>query len=96
MQVVQSPPLEFVMLRNVRPAGPVIGKFSGADIVSEIRDEFGRTYVYAGVALRKWNGRFDTACLAVGEFILEPGLVYRIATLPMPYTKKLGTWLFKR
>ena len=96
MLAVQPHPVDYVILRNVISAGPVIGQYAGTDIVSEIKDEYGRAYVYAGVALRKWNGKFDTACLAAGEFILEPGLIYRLINMPKSYVKKFYGWPLAR
>ena len=54
-----------------------MGFYADQEIPELIVDEFGRRFVYAGVAPRKFNGVFDVDALATGEFIVRPGLVYR-------------------
>jgi hypothetical protein len=54
-------------------AGDTRGNFEAAV------DYFGRRYVYAGVAPRRRNGKYDGDALRWGEWIVEPGLVYRSA-----------------
>ena len=73
--------VDFVMLVDPRPAGPVLGYFRGHPIASAVIDYFGRRYVYAGVAPRGRNGRYDVDALAKGERLMEPGLVYRDETV---------------
>jgi hypothetical protein len=65
------------MLRHARPIGPPMGFYAGQEIPASVADEFGRRFVYAGVAPRKPNGTFDVDALATGEFIVPPGLIYR-------------------
>jgi hypothetical protein len=72
-----SRPIEYSMLYDTKPAGPVIGTYGGVEIAEAVIDAFGRRFVYAGIALRQSNGRFDDRALGPGEFILQPGLVYR-------------------
>jgi hypothetical protein len=38
----------------------------------------GKLYIYAGVAPRRWNGQFKGDALKPGEYIVRPGLVYRL------------------
>jgi hypothetical protein len=73
----QTRPIEYSMLHDTTPAGPVIGTYGGVEIVEAVIDAFGRRFVYVGAAPRRPNGRFDDSALGPGEFILKPGLVYR-------------------
>ncbi len=70
-------PLEYSILHNARPAGSVIGKLAGKEISEYVYDEFGRLFVYSGVAPRRLNGQFDDDALKQGEFIVLPGLIYK-------------------
>jgi hypothetical protein len=70
-------PIEYSMLHDTKPVGPVIGTYGGVEIAEAVIDAFGRRFVYAGIAPRQPNGRFDDQALGPGEFILKPGLVYR-------------------
>ncbi len=69
-------PLEYSILHNPRSAGAVIGKLAGKEISEYVYDEFGRLFVYSGVAPRRRDGAFDDDALGTGEFIVQPGLVY--------------------
>jgi hypothetical protein len=69
--------IEYSILYNARPAGPTIGKLDGNAFSEFVADEFGRIFVYRGVAPRLSNGQFDDAALNDGEFIVPPGLIYR-------------------
>ncbi len=69
--------IEYSILQNAKPAGPTIGKLDGNEFSEFVSDEFGRIFVYSGVAPRLSNGRFDDAALKDGEFIVPPGLIYR-------------------
>lgn len=69
--------VEYAILRDVRPAGPVIGFYAGQPIADCVVDSFGELWVYRGVAGRTTQGAFDMAMLGPGEFIVLPGLVYR-------------------
>jgi hypothetical protein len=73
-------PIEDVFLIEPRPAGPVVGFLAGNPIAEAVVDYFGHRYVYAGVAPRRHNGRYDPDALGRGEWIVEPGLVYREGT----------------
>jgi hypothetical protein len=83
--VGRYPPVDYYILHHAEPAGPVIGHYAGREIRAYVIDDLKRRYVYAGVALRLWNGQFDTRALRDGEFILQPGLVYRLETKPSPW-----------
>lgn len=71
-------PVEYLMLADPKPAGPVVGFFRGSAIASAVVDYFGRRYVFAGIATRRRNGQYDTAVLEQGERLIEPGLIYRL------------------
>lgn len=83
MFAIHARPVEFLIIHGARADGAVIGSINGCDIAEFVLDEFGRRYEYAGLASRLWNGKFDADVLGVGEFILEPGLVYRILKPPL-------------
>jgi hypothetical protein len=69
--------IEYSILQNAKPAGPAIGRLDGNEFSEFVSDEFGRIFVYSGVAPRLGNGEFDDAALKDGEFIVPPGLIYR-------------------
>ena len=71
-------PVDYFILSDVTPIGRSIGFYADRPIVELIVDEHGRRYVYAGIAPRRWNGQFDVDVLRPGEFIVQPGLVYRL------------------
>jgi hypothetical protein len=77
--VSRGRPVEYLVLVEPRPAGPVVGFLAGNPIPEAVVDYFGRRYVYAGVAPRRRNGQYDGEALRQGEWIVEPGLVYRHA-----------------
>jgi hypothetical protein len=72
-------PVDYHILIEPRPAGPVVGFLAGKPIPEAVVDLFGRRYVYAGVAPRRRNGQYDADALGRGEWIVEPGLIYRHA-----------------
>ena len=41
-----------------------------------------RRYSFVGIAAFRWNGQYDCDALQTGEFILPPGLIYRIDRMP--------------
>ncbi|CAA2138897.1 hypothetical protein [Hyphomicrobium sp. ghe19] len=69
--------LEYCILPNTEFQGPIIGRLDGRDFSEFVRDEFGRLFVYSGVAPRRCDGQFDQDALKAGEFIVLPGLIYR-------------------
>ena len=64
-------------LSDTRADGPMLGYCAGQPIFSAIVDGFGQRYVFAGVAVRRRDGDVDLAALRRGEWLLEPGLIYR-------------------
>jgi hypothetical protein len=72
-------PVDYLILVEPRAAGPVVGFLGGNPIPEAVVDYFGRRYVYAGVAPRRRNGQYDVGALQRGEWIVEPGLLYRSA-----------------
>ena len=77
--IVLNRPIEWSMVHNARATGPSIGYYADREIAESVVDEFGRCFFYVGVAPRKQNGAFNVDALAAGEFILQPGLIYRCA-----------------
>lgn len=69
--------LEYAVLYNTTPEGPVIGRLDGCEFSEFVLDEFGRRFAYSGVAPRLSNGQFDDEALKDGEFIVPPGLIYK-------------------
>lgn len=69
--------IEYSTLHDVKPTGGSIGLYAGKEIAASVVDEFGRRFVYAGLAPRKANGELDARALEKGEFIVMPGLLYR-------------------
>jgi len=70
-------PVEYFILVEPHADGPVVGYYGGRPIPAAVVDYFGRRYSYAGVAPRRRSGQYDVEALAPGEWIIEPGLVYR-------------------
>ena len=71
-----SHPIEYLILVEPRPDGPLIGYFAGHAIASAVVDCFGRRYVFKGIASRRADGQFDANGLGRGECLMEPGLIY--------------------
>lgn len=70
-------PVEYFILIEPHADGPVVGYYAGRPIAAAVVDCFGRRYSYAGVAPRRHSGQYDVEALGPGEWIIEPGLVYR-------------------
>jgi hypothetical protein len=70
-------PIEYSILQGAEPAGPIIGNYADKGFAEFVRDEYGRLFVYAGLAPRRRDGRFNDEALKPGEFIVLPGLIYR-------------------
>jgi hypothetical protein len=68
---------EFFILWRVRPEGRVVGHLGELPIPEAVIGEDGQHYVFEGVAARRPSGRFDVRALRPGEWIVQPGLVYR-------------------
>ena len=58
--------------------GPVIGYIADSPISETIVDRFGRAFDYVGAAPRTPDGAYDVESLQLGDFIVEPGLLYRL------------------
>ncbi len=80
----QGRPIEYFMLYDVKPTGQSVGLYANRQIPESVVDDFGRSYVFAGIAPRRQNGDFDVDALRTGEFILKPGLLYRIECTQPP------------
>jgi hypothetical protein len=68
---------ECFILLDPRADGPVVGYYAGCPIPAAVVDYYGCRYTYAGVAPRRCNGAYDVQSLRLGEWIVEPGLIYR-------------------
>ena len=68
--------IDYHVVVDPRPDGPVIGFYAGEPIAARVIDLFGRRFTYDGVAPRRRNGQYDPSGLRAGEWIVEPGLVY--------------------
>lgn len=79
-----SPPIEYLLIAEPRPDGPLIGYFAGHAIASAVVDCFGRRYVFAGIARRRRNGQYDAEALTRGERLVEPGLIYEQVSTKLP------------
>ncbi|AZO39509.1 MAG: hypothetical protein EOS81_07910 [Mesorhizobium sp.] len=82
---VRSIPIEYYTLRVLAPAveqicgeSAVIGYFADRPIFETVTDTSGDRYHYVGLAPRLSDGRYDIESLAQGEWIVEPGLIYRL------------------
>ena len=73
-------PVEYFLLVEPRADGPPIGYYAGNPIPAAVVDYWGRRYSYAGIATRRRSGQYDVEALGPGEWIIEPGLVYRDMT----------------
>ena len=76
--IYKEDPSDYYLIVDPRPEGPILGVFADLPISESITDCFGRSYIYAGAAPRRRDGRYDIDVLKPGEFLLEPGLVYRL------------------
>ena len=85
----QSGPIEYSLLSGVKPCGKIMGYFMDRPIPEAVVDEFGKRYDYVGIAPVLPNGQFDAGALNPGEFILQPGVIYRIEEMPGSWLKSL-------
>jgi len=70
-------PVDYYVLVEPRADGPLLGYYAGRPIPDAVVDYWGRRYSYAGIAPRRRAGQYDVEALRPGEWIMEPGLVYR-------------------
>ena len=79
---MRSFPAEYFVLTHVSEDGPVAGYFGDRPIAEEILDQWGRRYVYCGLVPKLADGSFNLKLIERGEWIVEPGLLYRLASEP--------------
>ena len=89
LELIQPRPIEYSMLFNARPSGRSMGYYMDRPISEWVIDEFGRRLDYAGIAPRRWHGQFDGDALRPGEFIVQPGLIYRLERPRAPWVASL-------
>ena len=82
---------DFLVVVDPRPEGPILGTFGEHKIASTVVDCFGRRYDYVGIATRLWIGRCDVDALKYGEWLVEPGLVYRLQAAKQPRFPRKST-----
>jgi len=70
--------IEYSMIVEPKAVGAIIGYFAGNPIPEGVVDAFGRHFSYAGLACRRRDGLIDVEQLNAGEFVAEPGLIYRL------------------
>jgi len=74
-------PVEYFILRVAAPlpgvASTIAGYLAERPILTAVQDSAGTCYRYAGLAPRLPDGRYDVQSLSAGEWIVEPGLIYR-------------------
>lgn len=79
----------FFTLHDVTPAGHVIGNYRGHDIHRNIIDTWSRRCSFIGVAPAGPQDGYDFEVLQSGEFILPPGLIYRLDRKPRTWRDRL-------
>ncbi|MER9329875.1 hypothetical protein NKJ26_17335 [Mesorhizobium sp. M0152] len=80
----RSVPIEYYTLRIAGPAvsqsgaeSAIIGYLADRPIFGSVTDSSGTHYRYVGLAARLPDGRYDIESLSPGEWIVDPGLIYR-------------------
>ena len=73
--------LDYRMIDEPRSSGPTIGYLAETPIAETVVDRFGRHFLFAGVTPHKPNGRYDVEMLWPGEFVVSPGLIYRLGKI---------------
>jgi hypothetical protein len=71
-------PVDYFVLVEPEPDGPMIGTYNNHPIAAAVKDAFGRRYLYVGVATRRRDGQLDVTTLSPGEWFSPRGLVYRM------------------
>ena len=77
---MRSFPAEYLILPRTFDDGPTVGYIGERPIAEEILDQWGRRYVYCGLAPKLASGAFNLKLIRTGEWIVEPGLLYRLAS----------------
>lgn len=70
--------MEYYVLDRVRCEGTLLGYLGGFPIRAAAVDDWGRRYAFVGVASFRADGQYDLRCVKPGEFIVPPGLIYRL------------------
>ncbi|WP_292665226.1 hypothetical protein [Mesorhizobium sp.] len=77
-------PIEYYTLRIAGPKGSrsgvesaIVGYLAERPIFGTVTDALGTRYRYVGLAARLPDGRYDIEALFPGEWIVEPGLIYK-------------------
>jgi hypothetical protein len=65
-----------------------MGSYAGHALREAVVDG-GQRYIYSGIAPRCHDGSIDVDALAPGEFVVPPGLIYRLETMPEPWWRRL-------
>lgn len=80
----RSIPIEYHILRIAGQAAPlsgaggaIAGYLAERPIFATVQDSTGTCYRYVGLAARLPDGRYDVQSLSPGEWIVEPGLIYK-------------------
>ena len=81
--------IDYATLHEARPQGRCVGSYVGCPIREAVVDRDGQRYVYAGLAPRCRDGSLDIDALEPGEFLVPPGLVYRLEAIPAPWWHRL-------
>ncbi|HWA42210.1 MAG TPA: hypothetical protein VHA10_03300 [Hypericibacter adhaerens] len=74
--------IDFHVIVDPTVDGPVIGFYGEQPIAAAILDHAGRRLVFHGIAPLRRDGGYDVTLLRAGEFVIEPGFVYRLETAP--------------
>jgi hypothetical protein len=77
-------------LLDADPTGSIIGSYDGVPIAEEVMDECCRRFGYVGAAPRRTDGSYDLASLRLGEFVIGPGLLYRLKGMKGGSPKERG------
>lgn len=72
-------PRESFVLAEFETRGERLGQFRGQPIHPVVVDGDGNRYIFAGVATRTREGGYRLDQFGRGEWLIEPGLIYRLA-----------------
>jgi hypothetical protein len=68
----------YFVVVDPRPVGTPLGIYDGAPIFPQVFDCFGRCYSFAGIATRQTSRFVDPSLLGRGEWLVEPGMIYKL------------------